>query len=315
MFKQLSSIILFTVSVTCCFAQTDSLAVANASWEVRKVAPGIKHKHYWFEKSLFGANQNVNILEVKLNKRNSLELAYEPQILKPTSEFGKENQAIAAINGNFFNMKDGGSVDYVRIDGVLRHENRLEAGGKRALHQKAALVISGKKVSILGWDGTPDWEKNINAEHVMLSGPLLISDGRIMKLDSTETYLTRHPRTAVAIKGRRVLLITLDGRNEKAAGMSLFELGKFIKWLHADNGLNLDGGGSTTMWIKGEPDNGIVNYPSDNKKILNTSAFKQGMDPDNLPADVKKWDKSGERPVANVVIVHRRTNKKLKNEL
>jgi exopolysaccharide biosynthesis protein len=273
---------------------------------VRKVAPGIKHKHFWFEKSLFGANQNINILEVKLNHRNSLEFAYEPTLLKPTSQFGTENQAIAAVNGNFFNMKQGGSVDYVRTMGIVRHENRLEAGGKRALHQKAALSIAGKKVQISGWDGSPDWERNIVADHVMLSGPLLVSDGQLLKLDSTETYLTRHPRTAVAIKGKRVVLITLDGRNEKAAGMSLFELGKFLKWLRADDGLNLDGGGSTTMWINGEPDNGVINYPSDNKKMENTAAFKLGMDLDNLPADAKKWDRSGERPVANVILVKRK---------
>ncbi|MES3016811.1 MAG: phosphodiester glycosidase family protein [Bacteroidota bacterium] len=306
MHRQFSITILIILNVAICFAQTDSLAVVEAKWDVRKVAPGIKHKHYWFEKSLFGASQNINILEVKLSRRNVLEFAYEPKILKPTSLFGTEAQALAAINGNFFNMKEGGSVDYVRTMGKVRHENRLEAGGKRALHQKAALAISGRKVQISGWDGTPDWEKNIKADHVMLSGPLLIEDGKIIKLDSTETYLTRHPRTAVAIKGKQVFLITLDGRNEKAAGMSLFELGRFLKWLHADDGLNLDGGGSTTMWINGEPDNGIINYPSDNKKMESSTAFKPGMDIDNLPADLKKWNKDGERPVANVILVKRK---------
>jgi exopolysaccharide biosynthesis protein len=43
----------------------------------------------------------------------------------------------------------------------------------------------------------------------------------------------------------------------------------------------MDGGGSTTMWVKNQPDNGVVNYPSDNKK----------------------WDHYGERKVANVILV------------
>ena len=305
MYKPYYLTLIFCVGCTLCFAQTDSLAVAKARWEIKRVAPGIKWKHFWFNQSLFGANQNINILEVKLNRKNSLDIAYEPKQLKTTSQFGAENKAIAAVNGNFFNMKEGGSVDYVRTDGVARHQNRLEAGGQRALHQKAALAIAGKNVRILGWDGSPDWEQNIAAEEVMLSGPLLLSEGKLSRLDSTETYLARHPRTAVALKNKRILLITLDGRNEKAAGMSLFELGRFLKWLKADEGLNLDGGGSTTMWISGEPDNGIVNYPSDNKKMEKTSEFKPGMDLDNLPA-AKKWDRSGERPVANVILVKRK---------
>jgi exopolysaccharide biosynthesis protein len=80
------------------------------------------------------------------------------------------------------------------------------------------------------------------------------------------------------------LLITIDGRNDNAAGMSLTEMTKIVKWLKATNGINLDGGGSTTMWVKGQTDNSVVNYPTDNKK----------------------WDHEGLRKVANVVLVKKR---------
>lgn len=66
--------------------------------------------------------------------------------------------------------------------------------------------------------------------------------------------------------------------------MSLFELSKLMRWLKSDDAINLDGGGSTTLWINNQPENGVVNYPSDNKK----------------------WDHEGERKVANVVLLKKK---------
>lgn len=48
--------------------------------------------------------------------------------------------------------------------------------------------------------------------------------------------------------------------------MSLGELGQWLVWLGAEEGLNLDGGGSTCLWVAGEPFAGVVNHPSDNGK-------------------------------------------------
>jgi len=44
-------------------------------------------------------------------------------------------------------------------------------------------------------------------------------------------------------------------------------LAEFLLLLRCKNATNLDGGGSTTMWIKGKPFNGVVNMPSDNRKF------------------------------------------------
>lgn len=87
---------------------------------------------------------------------------------------------------------------------------------------------------------------------------------------------TRHPRTAVglAANGTRVLLVTVDGRQERSVGMSLAELAELMLQLGATEALNLDGGGSTTAVVKGR----VVNSPS---------------------------DANGERPVANAVLLVR----------
>lgn len=287
------------------WAQSDSLAVVHTKWDTKKLSRGVRLKHYWFNKSLFGANQNINILEIKLKGKNRIDVEAEPKQLKQTSVFAAEHQALAAINGTFFNMKDGGSEDYIRIDDSVWHQNTLPKNNKRALHQKAALVIGDRKVQIEPWDGSVKWEDRLVGQDIMVSGPMLLNDGERAKLDSVSFNVTRHPRTAVALKGNKVFLITVDGRNEKAVGMSLFELSSFLKWIGADDALNLDGGGSTTLWIRGFSDGGIVNHPSDNRKMEQLKEFKQGMDLDNFPAS-EKWDRSGERPVANVLVVNKK---------
>jgi exopolysaccharide biosynthesis protein len=299
-------IVFFSVIVSVSLAQ-DSAVVASAKWTTKKVTKGIKLRQYWFNNSLFGGSkQNINILDVKLSKKIRLDVGAEPQVLKGTSTFGKESDAIAALNGTFFDMKNGGSMDYIRVDGKTLNPNRLQKNNIRALHQKAAITIDKKQLRIEKWDSTDTWEERLQGDDIMVTGPLLLQHAELEQLDTGAMYAVRHPRTAIALMGKKVLLITVDGRNERASGMSLYELAKFLKWLGASDAINLDGGGSTTLWIKGEPAGGIINFPSDNKKLQQTTAYKPGMDLDNLPADQDKWDHSGERPVANVIMVIKR---------
>lgn len=279
--QSIATIILLAFSFSL-FSQQDSIVFSTTQWETQNIAPGVVWKHYHFNKDLFNSNQNINIVEIKLKKKRTIALACEAKTLKPTSEFGKQTGAIVAINGNFFDVKNGGSVDYIKQNDSIVSNNRLWPNNIRARHQQAALVIKKGKLRIAKWDSSANWESTLNAANVMNTGPLLLWQSNRQPLDTSEFNHARHPRTAIACLGKkRVVFITVDGRNEQAAGMSLYELASIIKWLKARDGINMDGGGSTTMYINNQPDNGVVNYPTDNKK----------------------WDHGGERKVANVVIV------------
>jgi exopolysaccharide biosynthesis protein len=117
---------------------------------------------------------------------------------------------------------------------------------------------------------------------VLVTGPLLLDHKRKSKLPETTLVSNTHPRSAVGVRScRRVIFITIDGRDKEAGGMTLYELAEVMRLLKCSDAINLDGGGSTTMWIDGKPFNGVVNMPSDNKK----------------------WDHEGERAVANILIV------------
>lgn len=98
--------------------------------------------------------------------------------------------------------------------------------------------------------------------------PRLVVHGRsiadsVDRLEGTfpSFSVVRHPRTGVGFSrdSATLFLITVDGRQESSSGMSLSEFADLMLKLGVYEGLNLDGGGSTTMVINGR----LVNHPSD----------------------------------------------------
>jgi hypothetical protein len=104
------------------------------------------------------------------------------------------------------------------------------------------------------------------AQDIVGGAGLLIRDGRDVEDWSIETFTTtfaelRHPRTMIGTAADRAIwLVTVDGRQpERSVGMTLVELRTLARRLGLVNALNLDGGGSTTMWVQGQ----VVNNPSE----------------------------------------------------
>jgi exopolysaccharide biosynthesis protein len=285
--KVLLLFVLFSVCHSAYAQNMDSITFVQTKWKNKNLNAKSKlFIHHFDAKNLFGSNQNISYVEVKNKKRSAvLSIGQEVKVLKPTSEFGSKEDAVVAINGTFFDVKNGGSVDLIKVNGTIVAPNKLDLDGNRSAHQKAAVLIEKGKLSIKEWNGTADWEQQEPAENMMVTGPLLSLNESESLLDSGSFNVTRHPRTAIGIKpGGRVILLTVDGRNENSAGMSLFELRKIMQWLGCTSSINLDGGGSTTLWVAGEEGNGVVNYPTDNKK----------------------WDHNGERNVANVILLKKK---------
>jgi hypothetical protein len=113
--------------------------------------------------------------------------------------------------------------------------------------------------------GTPtdQWMK---AQDIVGGAGLLVHHGNPMTDWSTEQLRAgfdteRHPRTVIGTtRGPAIWLVTVDGRNPSLSlGMTFAELTNLAQKLNLVHALNLDGGGSTTMVVKGK----IVNHPSD----------------------------------------------------
>jgi hypothetical protein len=107
-----------------------------------------------------------------------------------------------------------------------------------------------------GWDTVGD---------AIGGGPVLVRSGRPVyranEAFETSLLAPRHPRTAVGqTADGRILLVAVDGRQSGySVGMTTFEMAQTLVRLGAVRGMQLDGGGSTTLAFDGK----ILNRPSD----------------------------------------------------
>lgn len=261
-------------------AQPNATLPALKSWQTERIAPGLEWK-WTTSENLFGSRQNFNVLIIDLSKRSAA-IVHEEKELKLTSAFARERRALAAVNAGFFDMQQGGSMTYLMIDGKAINQNRQRYIERKSPALKGVFLI--EKGGDIRIESTEDdaFHKDQNISAALVTGPILIKDGRAVQLSDRPFTQNRHPRTCACITQKgRLLLLTADGRNEKAQGLSLPELTRVLQRLDCQDAINFDGGGSTTMYIKGKAPNGIVNRPSDNRK----------------------FDAYGERRVANALLV------------
>lgn len=105
---------------------------------------------------------------------------------------------------------------------------------------------------------SPDWK---NVKHIISGGPYLVKDSKVF-VDMTAQKLGsvggKNPRTAIGYtKDNEMIMVTVDGREGSSVGMTLTQLAGFMKSLGCINAMNLDGGGSTVMFVNGR----VVNKP------------------------------------------------------
>jgi hypothetical protein len=98
-------------------------------------------------------------------------------------------------------------------------------------------------------------------------GPVLLREGKRQKLQASpsdayesSSMLERHPRTAIGWNKDFFFMVEVDGRQKAlSVGMTLEELSRFLIDLGCQDAMNLDGGGSATLWYAGQ----VRNSPCD----------------------------------------------------
>ena len=274
---------IFLLCASCVWAQTDSATLVNAAWQVDSLDGMVLKKVHFTHHEYFNSNQFIAILEIPAQSDKRLAFAYEPE-RTPTSVIAQRHDAVAAINGSFFDMDKHHPVCYLRIDREELGENTPGTDTvNRKYYQYGTLVLREGAPHILRTDSARTWERSLPDSNVMTAGPLLILRGETQPFRHDRTFVSnRHPRTAVGIRpDGTTLLFVVDGRTKESEGMSLDELTSTLHWLGCKDALNMDGGGSTTLYIKGKPYDGIVNYPINNGR----------------------FDHTGERGVSNAILV------------
>ena len=223
-----------------------------------------------------GEPRSLNVLSIKPSETNKIGIHCQSPGTS-TSRQATAMGAVAAINAAYY----GGTAHdgFIRVDGVVK-----VAGGRscEAFFADGAFVIDDNVPAIHSVNGNAGAEA-LPSENLVGSGPLLMLNGTVLNVDNTSDHNTiSHPRTAIGVtRDGRVLFATVDGRFPGlAVGMPSVLLARYMKLLGAYSALNLDGGGSTTMWIKGK---GVVNHTS----LGGTSS----------------WDSPKERSVGSIIYV------------
>jgi hypothetical protein len=110
--------------------------------------------------------------------------------------------------------------------------------------------------------------------------PRLVEDGKIVASKCRSRFCRRHPRTGIGVTEEgTVVLMVVDGRSRRSVGMTLYRFALTFASLEVTDAVNLDGGGSSAMWIAGR---GVVNRPSDpggERKVVNAVLVLPGGDP------------------------------------
>ena len=140
------SAILLSLVVPCGYAQTrqDSLAIAHAQWHTDTLQHGAVCMYTNIH--VFDSPQQISIIKYD-PKKYKTQIVQAPQMTM-TSHLAKENQAEAAINGSYFNVKTGAPTTFIRLDGIVRGETtRAEA-----FRTDGAISTDKNKIKIHAFD-------------------------------------------------------------------------------------------------------------------------------------------------------------------
>lgn len=176
---------------------------------------------------------------------------YGKNVTDKTSSIAQKNNAILAINGDYYGARESG---YVIRNGIVYRDS---SDGKDLLCVYAdgtmRIVNSGGKTAHqLVDEGV--WQ-------AFAFGPALVQDGQVDVSVNAEVgkAMASNPRTAVGmIDECHYVFVVSDGRTSESKGLSLYQLATFMQNIGVNTAYNLDGGGSSTMYFNGE----IINYPT-----------------------------------------------------
>ena len=199
---------------------------------------------------------DITVSSAEIIKTALADDTYGKNITAYTSTIASENQAVLAINGDYYGAQESG---YVIRNGVAYRET---SDGEDIL----VLYADGSMKVLDSDDVTVEQLLDLGAWQAWSFGPGLLSDGEVTVGENTEVSraMNSNPRTAIGqIDDNHYVFVVSDGRTDESKGLSLYELAEFMESLGCRTAYNLDGGGSSTMYFNGS----VINNPTTNGRI------------------------------------------------
>ncbi len=236
-------------------------AIPGDTWVEREYFEGVvwRAKRY---ASYAGGPQVVHELVVDPKVPGTSIRSRRASGCQTTAAQAEEIGAVAAVNGGYFAVQAGCSpVSLIKESGALVATNGVDRGAFGLDPNQNPLVAIVKQ----GQDWPAAWEAQGGGPLMLSAGsPLTDEAGYAAEGIVAPSFIGANPRTLAGFDASgRIALVGVDGRRPNAHGMSLPSLAQYGKDLGLVDAVNLDGGGSSTVWVRGATPSGVVNYPSD----------------------------------------------------
>ena len=261
----------------------DSIALATAAWHTSDLGGGAECRYAQID--LFGSRQSISVVSYP-PRGFETRIVHLDRRAEATSRLGRDAGADIAVNGSYFNVRTFEPVTFVLVDkkivGRTTPKELVRTNGIIAFRDK-----KGRKMDIFFCDTSEYRQVARRYRSALAAGPVLIDDGRIVEYDSDKTFYTgRHPRTLIGKRADgEVVMAVIDGRFQgEGEGATIAETAYIARQLGLVEALNLDGGGSSTLWTARK---GVLNHPYDNHR----------------------FDHAGERAVPNCIVVYNKAGK------
>lgn len=235
----------------------------GAQWRERELYEGVVVRSW---RGIFEdlGPQMIHELVIDLNTPGLSVRALAANGCQTVPSIGANAGAIAGINGGYFDTATCAPVSLLKSDGVV-------LGTSASSKPRGAFgILANNQPAVAVLDPSDTWAE---AQQAHGGGPTLVLDGNVQQGStawaaegiSNASFLAENPRTVAGVDANGLVhLVAIDGRDPDAAGLSLDNLAQFANTeLGMVQAVNLDGGGSTTLWVEGMNSNGVLNYPSD----------------------------------------------------
>ena len=204
-------------------------------------------------------NTQVYVADITVTSSDYLKTAFAQNafgtnVTAKTSETAADNNAILAVNGDYYGAN---STGYVIRNGVVYRDTVREnsSNGDLAIYKDGSFKII--------------YEDQISAEqlvkdgviNLLAFGPALVENGEIAVGTNEEVgqAMASNPRTAIGIiDENHYIIVVSDGRTSESKGLSLYQMAEVMKSYGVKTAYNLDGGGSSTLYFNGQ----VINKPT-----------------------------------------------------
>lgn len=201
---------------------------------------------------------DIMLSDAKYLKTAFAKNSYGKNITEKTSEIASNNNAILAINGDYYGIQEKGYV--LKNGSIYRNTAKSNQDDLVIFEDGSFEIITENDVSL-------ETLVNNGAYNILSFGPALVLNNEVSVSENDEVGKAKasNPRTAIGfIDNLHYVFVVSDGRTSDSEGLSLYELATFMKELGVKTAYNLDGGGSSTMYFNGQ----VINNPTTNGKSI-----------------------------------------------